>query len=84
LTSAYISEQETLVPGAYLDVSLEEGTGDDEMLDFDSLPSLAQKPLTKADTNGQNTSSKTERRQHTASCSSRLEHGMKCLEKPIY
>jgi hypothetical protein len=33
----YISEQETLVPGAYLDVSLEECTGDDEMLDFDGL-----------------------------------------------
>jgi len=38
LTSAYIGEQRNLVPGAYLDVSLEQSAGDDEMLDFHGLP----------------------------------------------
>jgi len=41
LTSAYIGEQENLVPGPNLHVSLEEGAGDDEMLDFNrALPQI--------------------------------------------
>jgi hypothetical protein len=37
----YISEQETLVPDAYLDISLEQSAGDDEMLELVFGPHLA-------------------------------------------
>ena len=49
-----------------------------------SIIRAAQLALTKTDTNGQNTSSKTERRQNKVSCSSCLEHSMKWPDKPIY
>jgi hypothetical protein len=53
LTSAYTGEQETLVPGADLDVSLEQGAGDDEMLElvFGSYLALTELTLEASSVN---------------------------------